>query len=279
MTDRRTTPESGRRMLRGHAIPPGRVPTDGVPAQVHAPLCDLTLAQGGGRARQLLHGAPVQVIDADGGHSFVQHLPDGYCGWVPDTALGPRASATHRVTALATHLYAAPDLKSRDVMALPMNARLHLDRTEGDFARTDQGLWVPLPHVRALGDNLGDPVALARTFLGVPYLWGGNTVWGIDCSGLVQAVLWACGLDCPADSDQQRAQLGASLPPGTTGQAGDILFWQGHVGLLSAPDRLLHATAHGMAVIEEDLGKALARIAQKAPLLAHIRPEYPPQAA
>jgi cell wall-associated NlpC family hydrolase len=172
-------------------------------------------------------------------------------------------------------LYSRPDLKSPERLALPFNSRLALTGQDNGFWQTSTGDWVPEAHICPLHSPAMDPVTQARRFLGVPYLWGGNSVWGIDCSGLVQVALTACGLPCPADSDQQRAALGPALPPDAPLQPGDLIFWTGHVAFVASAQTLLHATAHGMAVIEEPLAPALTRIDAAAPRRAHIRLRSP----
>ncbi|MFN4058457.1 MAG: C40 family peptidase [Roseinatronobacter sp.] len=269
--DRRLWPDSGQRalsVLRGQTT--SRL-TDGVAAQIATPLADLCAHPDGPRDRQLLHGAQVCGIDARTGWSFVRAEVDSYCGWVQSAALGPHVTPTHRVVSLASHLYSRPDLKSPERAALPMNSLLALGSLENGFAQTQSGAWVPLAHVRPLDETAPDPVNVARQFLGVPYLWGGNSWQGIDCSGLVQVALHTCGIACPADSDLQREALGPALSDDAPFARGDIIFWQGHVAFVSGPDTLLHATAFGMAVIEEPLFSALARIDAQAHRLAVVR--------
>jgi len=240
-------------------------------ARISASLVDLRRGPNGPRDRQLLRGAQVCVIDTDGDQSFVQAQADQYCGWIDTSALCADSPITHRVSAIATHLYSSPDLKSPEVMRLSLNSLLGLRGQSGNFFQTDCGLWVPVTHVTPIGNATADPIAVARQFLGVPYLWGGNSCWGIDCSGLVQAALHACGQLCPGDSDLQLAALGPTLRDDTLPARGDLLFWKGHVAWVSAPDLLLHATAFGMAVIEEPLAAACARIEAQTPRLAHVR--------
>lgn len=270
MSDPRLTPFSGRVALRGAQVAAAQV-TDGTPARVITPLVDLCRRPDGPRDRQLLRGARVCVIDHQGDHAFVQAQAGAYCGWVDAHALGSDHPMTHRVSALATHLYARPDLKSPDMARLSLNSLLSLGSEQANFLESACGHWVPKPHVRPLPDLASDPVTVAHQFLGVPYLWGGNSACGIDCSGLVQVALYACGIACPGDSDLQLAAFGPILPSGTPFQRGDLLFWQGHVAWASTPDTLLHATANGMAVIDEPLVAACERIARHTPLLAHIR--------
>jgi len=273
VSDPRLTPDSGRVSLRGPQAQGGAV-TDGTPARVGVPLADLCRTPDGPRDRQVLRGALVTLIDRQDAHSFIQVSADGYCGWVRSDTLTEARPMTHRVRALATHLYTRPDLKSPDRLALSLNTQLALGVRNGDLWQTDCGHWVPAAHVAPLDKPEADPIAVARQFLGVPYLWGGNSCWGIDCSGLVQAALHACGQTCAGDSDLQLAAFAPNaLPDATQPERGDLMFWKGHVAWVSAPDRLLHATAFGMCVIEEPLAAARARIEALTPRLAHIRPK------
>lgn len=270
MSDPRLTPFSGRMALRGAQVA-GAPETDGTLARIAVPVVDLRRAPDGPRDRQLLRGAQVRVIDEQTDHAFVQAQADGYCGWVLADALCADRPMTHRVRAMATHLYTRPDLKSPETARLSLNSQLVLGVGSGDFLQSDCGHWVPSAHVTPISELARDPITVARQFLGVPYLWGGNSCWGIDCSGLVQAALFACGVPCPGDSDQQLTALGHALPEQTSPECGDLLFWKGHVAWVSSPEKLLHATAFGMSVVEEPLLAACARIKEQTPLLAHVR--------
>ena len=247
--------------------------TEGTWQRLRAPLADLLRSPDGPRDRQLLHGARLCVIDQQGQYAYVQAQTDGYCGWLLAEGLGPDTMVTHRVNTRATHLYTAPDLKSREAGSLSLNAQVAITASEGRFLGTADGLWIPEQHLSSLGHFAPDPVAVAETLLGTPYLWGGNSSSGVDCSGLVQLALQACGKVCPGDSDLQEAALGPHLPYGTAPERGDLLFWRGHVAWVSAADRVLHANAHTMSVAHEPLEGAIARIAAETPLTAHIRPE------
>jgi cell wall-associated NlpC family hydrolase len=176
-------------------------------------------------------------------------------------ALRDDRKATHWVAAPATHLYSGPDIKEREHAALSQGARLTIAKEHSRFFETDDGLFVPRRHLRTIGDWLDDPAAVAEGYLGTPYLWGGNSRTGIDCSGLVQASLLACGIPCPGDSDLQLAALSRELPPGSACQRSDLLFWPGHVAMAVDGQRMIHANAFNMAVTYEDIAAATARIA------------------
>lgn len=257
MSDRRTTPDP--------ALVDGTTP-----AQIAAPLTDLLARPNGPRDRQLLMGDPVTVLGHRDGHSYIRSDKDGYIGFVPTTALGPRTSATHSVTAPATHVYAEASIKSPDCMTLSFGATLTAERETPDFIETAFG-HVPKVHLGPCPTRAQDPIASARLFLGTPYLWGGNSRAGIDCSGLVQAALLAAHIPCPGDSDLQEQTLpdaaGAHTP-------GDLLFWTGHVALVTSPTHLIHANAHHMAVVEEAIAEATARIATQNNgfITSHKRP-------
>lgn len=226
--------------------------------RIAVPLADLCTLPGGVRDRQLLTGAPFRALLWRAAAVFGFHEADGYCGWVAASALGPDHDWTHHVSVPASHLYPTPDIKVQPRGPLYMGACLRVTEQHGLLARTTGG-WVPMAHLSAKGVQAFEPVAVARRFLGAPYQWGGNSWAGIDCSGLVQVAFHACGQDCPADSDLQRAMPGKRVAAGEE-QGGDLAFWPGHVGLITGPDRIIHANAHHMAVVEEPLTDAAARI-------------------
>lgn len=259
-TDRRRLPFNGRVALiglRGQVAAETFVP--GEPVSVARALTPLLRAPGGTMDTQLHFGAPLTVIERGAKVCFVQCETDGYVGYADTGALGPRATASHRVSARSTMFYDAPDFKSPVRGDLSFNARVVGAGSEGQFLKTPDG-WIPAQHVSPLDARPSDWVALAEMFLGTPYLWGGTSGWGIDCSSLVQMALWAAGRTCPRDSDQQRAELGAPIDPANGLRRGDLVFWEGHVGLLTDPLTLLHANAHHMAVAREPLDRALTRI-------------------
>lgn len=271
--DRRLTPFSGRvalDSLRGHIDAPAF--TAGEPAAVALPLVDLLTRPGGARDRQLVLGAALTVVDRQDGWAFVQATKDGYCGWLPEAAIGPAITATHWVAAPASHAYEAPKVQAPDRCALPMGAALEVTATENAFAATQVG-FVPLTHLRRISDRYDDPAEVALMFLGAPYLWGGNSWAGLDCSGLVQIAFHACGRDCPGDSDMQQA-FGDAIPDNAPLRRNDLTFWKGHVALMLDDTRLIHANGHSMSVAIEDLNAANSRIAAAGggPITVRRRP-------
>lgn len=271
--DRRLTPFSGRvalDSLRGHLDAPAF--TDGEPAAVTQPLADLLSRPDGARDRQVALGAALTVVDRQGGWAFVQMVRDGYCGWLPEDAIGPAITPTHWVAAPASHAYGAPKVQAPDRFALPMGAHLTVSATEGAFAATQAG-FVPLAHLRPIGAHFDDPAEVALMFLHSPYLWGGNSYAGLDCSGLVQIAFHACGRDCPGDSDLQQA-AGQPLSEDNPLRRNDLIFWKGHVALMLDATRLIHANGHSMSVAIESLDAATNRIAAHSggPITVRRRP-------
>ncbi len=221
---------------------------------------------GGARmTSQLLFGEQFDVYESEALWAWGQSSLDGYVGYVPAACLDDPAALglarpTHRVAVLGTHLYPEPEVKARPGLALPYAARVSVVGEAGEFVAVAPGGFVPAAHLAPL-EAAADWVAEAERLLGVPYLWGGRSSCGIDCSGLVQVGLQAAGRDCPRDSDQQEAALGRPLARGERTARGDLIFWEGHVGVMVSATRLLHANAHHMAVAVEPLAEARRRIA------------------
>ena len=261
MIDRRLTPANDRvalSRLRGQVSAERFV--DGSPARIVNPVADLLVAPGGARDRQVLFGERVCVLERHEGFAFVQAEKDGYCGYLAETDLGDDRAATHWVAAPATLLFSEPSLKRPEIAALSLGARLTIVAEHARFLETDGGAFVPRPHVRGIGDWATDPAAVAESLLGTPYLWGGNSRQGIDCPGLVQAALTACGRSCPGDSDLQEQDLGSPVDHGGPFRRGDLFFWKGHVAMAVDPGRIIHANGFHMAVGYEGIDDACRRI-------------------
>lgn len=270
--DRRVTAFSGRvalEVLRGVVAAEAFVA--GEPGAVAVPLADLCASPGGARDRQVVLGAALMVVERRDGAVFVQMGRDGYCGWLEAGAVGPAVTATHWVAAVGTHLYPEPQVQARESAALPFGARVVVLEDDGKWARVAAG-YLPSVHLRRAGAWFDDPVAVAEGFLGTPYLWGGNSRDGIDCSGLVQAAWHACGRDCPGDSDMQQG-LGVALDAEAELQRGDLIFWKGHVAMVVDAERMIHANGHSMDVRHEGITAAVERIAAQGggPVVARRR--------
>ncbi len=227
--------------------------------------------------RQILVGDGFEVDDQKDDWLHGRAVKDGYVGWLPKDALGPAAVPTHWVAVRTTWGFAAPDIKANPLVDLHLTSPLSVMTIEGDWAEARLGarsMYVPLAHCRALDMPADDPVSVANAFLGTPYLWAGNTGFGIDCSGLVQAALRANGLTCPADSSDQARMPGTPVNPDDM-RAGDLMFWKGHVAMVSGRNTIIHANAHHMAVVEEPTDSAIARIAKTdtGPVTVRLRPE------
>ena len=273
MTDRRLMPASDRVAhvsLRGMIEAPAW--TEGQPAEVVVPLADLRNSPFGARERQLLLGDAFLVIDRDQGQAFGMALKDGYCGWLPEAALGAPTKVTHFVATLGSHLYPEPTVRAEATGSLTLGSRLRVLGQQGSFAETPHG-FVPVAHLRRLGDWHADPAEVAGLFLGVPYLWGGNSRDGLDCSGLVQATMLACGRACPGDADLQET-IGQGLDGSEPLQRGDLVFWRAHVAMMLDAGNMIHANGHHMAVVVEGLRDAAMRIedAGSGPVTALRRP-------
>ncbi|KQU21393.1 peptidase P60 [Methylobacterium sp. Leaf94] len=217
-----------------------------------------------GLETEAVMGDAVTAYGAEEGFVFVQFAHDGYVGYLPEAALGPAQAPTHRITALRSFLYPGPDLKQPASGWLTLGARLRPTETRGDYLRIASG-YVFAGHCAPLDAVEPDYAATAERLVGTPYLWGGRTSLGLDCSGLVQLCLAQAGILAPRDADQQERGLGEALPPDFEGlRRGDLVFWRGHVGLMLDAARLIHANGHHMAVAVEPLAEAVARIREKS---------------
>jgi cell wall-associated NlpC family hydrolase len=215
---------------------------------------------------EALKGERVTIYDiSPEGWAWGQLAGDGYVGYVPASALAaPGAPPTHKVTAPRTFVFPGPSIKRPPLEALSFGCRLAIARQEEPFAITASGGHVPLLHLAPIETMETDFVAVAERFLGTPYLWGGKTSLGMDCSGLVQLALAACGIPCPRDTDMQQQALGSALAPPfelASLRRGDLIFWKGHVAIVRDEATLVDANAsRHMAVAIEPIAPAIARI-------------------
>ncbi len=283
MTDRRITPANTRV---AHISLQGTVEAErfveGEWRQVAGDILPLLSAPDGIRERELLMGEGFCVLEeTPDAFAFGFARRDGYVGWVFADYLAPDWPHTHRVSAPRSFWQEVPDIKQAPrIYPLSLGVRLQVVETRESWARFRlphnpdtlgpvEG-WIPRAHIAPLDAPATDPVAVAETLLGTPYVWGGNSGFGIDCSGLVQASLLACAIPCPGDSDLQM-----SLGDAVTGELerGDLIFWKGHVAMVVDATRIIHANANDMAVAYEDTNAAIARIAAQGggPVLARRR--------
>jgi cell wall-associated NlpC family hydrolase len=223
----------------------------------------------------VLKGERVTIYEATTeGWSWGQ-IEDGYVGWLPSAALAPPGPApTHKVAALRAFVFPGPSIKLPPLEALPFGAKLHIAHVRDRMAMTPSGGHVPTVHLRSIEENERDFVTVAERFAGAPYLWGGKTMLGIDCSGLVQIALSACGIACPRDSDMQERALGAPVDHATASfqlARGDLIFWRGHVAIARDRDTLVHANAFHMAVVVERAAEAIARIRAMGSEISSVR--------
>jgi cell wall-associated NlpC family hydrolase len=224
---------------------------------------------------EALYGELVTVLEERDGWAWVQLERDGYVGYLRPAALSAQVTRpTHRVAALGTFLYPSADVKACPWLQLSMNSLLAVAETGPAFAKLADGSFVPSRHVVEHDRHASDPVTVAERFAGVPYLWGGKTRLGVDCSGLLQIAMQAAGLECPRDTDMQQAELGQDVAirddlDGLT--RGDMVFWPGHVGIMIDAFMLLHANAHHMGVVAEPLASAVDRIVRTGASIAAIK--------
>lgn len=247
------------RLLRPPGKPMAYQVTAGVAAVRQTPLPD------GQLGTQALHGEVVDVFREEGEFGLCQLPRDRYAGWVNMDALSaPVLPVTHKVSALRTYCFAEPDLKSAPRFMLCLGAKVAATgRTVGGWTECARAGWVNLCHLSPLERFEQDPAGIAARYIGTPYLWGARESLGVDCSGLIQQVFEACGVNLPRDADMQAAWAGKPLvdwqTPGGL-RRGDLVFWEGHVGIVEDPGTLIHANAFHLCVAREPLGEAIARL-------------------
>lgn len=268
MTDRRR--HSNGRVA--HAALLGQVEAelfvDGEDRQVVHPVATLWSEPGSRKQRELVFGEGFCLLEERDGFVFGYALRDDFAGYIDARALAPpKRPVTHVVSSRMAYGLGEPDFKTgTETLLLSLGAQVSVDSITGRWAEIvgpDKHLFVHAAHLRQVSAPETDPVAVAERFIGTPYVWGGNSALGIDCSGLVQAGCLACGLRCPGDSDMQEVELGENLPEDAPLRRGDLLFWKSHVAWVVNPGTLIHANAFHMAVAYEPLHDAIKRIEEQ----------------
>jgi cell wall-associated NlpC family hydrolase len=237
----------------------------GEPARICVPVAPLRPAPDLARGidTELLFGEAVQVFERANGFAWVKAEEDGYVGYLPETMLGAPQEPTHWIAVPRTFVYPEAELRKVPQAALSMGSRVTVTgeaETRGTrYFTLANGGAVIARHCLPIGETLdGDYVAVAQSFVETPYLWGGRSGFGIDCSGLVQLAMMMTGTKAPRDSDMQ-AEFGAEIAREEL-RRGDLVFWKGHVGMMEDEDSLLHANGHTMSVARENLEAAIQRI-------------------
>jgi cell wall-associated NlpC family hydrolase len=251
---------------------------EGRPHTVTAPLIDVKGAprSDAGQTTQALMGESVSVFAVEEGWAWGQLGRDGYVGYLPAAAIAEGSiRASHEVAVPSTFLYPAANLKAAPYATVYMNTPLAVVETGEKWSRIADGRYVFTRHLRPRESAAAEPAAVAQLFEHVPYLWGGRTQLGLDCSGLVQTAFHACGRPCPRDTDMMERELGEVLPLGDPAvlERGDLVFWAGHVGIMVDRHRLIHANGHHMLTVVEPLSEAPSRIAALfGPATSYRRP-------
>ncbi|MGI9391140.1 MAG: NlpC/P60 family protein [Boseongicola sp.] len=287
MSDPRLTPFNGRV---AHVSLEGQVDAErfsaGEQMQIALTKAPLLRMPDGPMDRELLFGRKFLALDAESADPWVYGIADrdGYCGWVHGKMLSNVQPATHTVAVRESYFKPTPDLKTTEwTFPAFLGSEVSVSGTVGDWSRVGNGhastndqqtFYLPSCHLRPVSEHAHDPVDVARLFLGTPYLWGGNSGRGIDCSGLVQAAFHTCGFSCPGDSDQQESMSGEPLGNDAELISGDLIFWHGHVALVASPTMMIHSNAYHMNTVEESISEAIARIAKSetGPVTSRLRP-------
>ncbi len=244
----------------------GRVEADrfvaGRRRRVAAGIADLRREPEDGAAldSQLLFGETVLVFEERDGWAWLQNETDGYVGYAPGAALGDEtATASHKLTAPRSFLYPEPDIKAPPLEVLSLGARAAVSGEDGAFSQVPGG-WIYSRHLAPVAQSFPDYVETALGLLGVPYLWGGRSTIGLDCSALVQLALDRAGIACLRDSGQQETTLGEARPADRPPERGDIVYFPGHVAIALDATRVVHANAKDMLTTIEPLEDVVARV-------------------
>lgn len=239
----------------------------GTPARIVVPVIGLKPKPdaASGIDTELLYGEEVTVFDRADGWCWVKAVLDGYVGYLPEEAIGNAAAEpTHIVTVQRTFLYREPELRKPYSQILSMGSRVRItgaaEARGNHYAVLEDGTAIFAKHVQPIGAlDVADYVDIAACFLETPYLWGGRSGLGIDCSGLVQLSMLMTGRSAPRDTDMQAAGLGEPIDRNDL-RRGDLVFWKGHVAVMEDEETIIHATGHTMTVVRENFEEAVQRI-------------------
>ena len=262
MADKRLTParsDLAASHLKGHAEATRFVEGEGASVARGRVALRAAPSDGAPQVSELLFGEAVTVYERKDGWAWLQAKTDSYVGYARESGLGNSISADARVIHPLTPLLSASDVKSPARDLLPLNALVKRGTQEGNFVQAAGG-FVHVRALAALSEAATDFVAVAEQFLGVPYVWGGKTFQGLDCSGMIQIALQAANVSCPRDTDMMEREFGHVIAH-EQARRGDLVFWKGHMGVMRDAKTLLHANAFYMQVTSEPLDAAIARIA------------------
>jgi len=242
----------------------GKDGTPGPLLRMTVPVADLMAAPNGARDKQMCFGQSFQTLDFNPQDPWLFGVDpaDGYVGYMASHALNAWIKPTHKIRARSCHVYSQASFKSQEMQSLSFGSEVAVTSSNGGYNALATGGFVMDQHIAPLAARQNDTAAVAQSFMGTPYLWGGNSGFGIDCSGLVQTALMACGMDCPRDSDLQASAF-TPVADRADLERGDLVFWKGHVGVMLDHATLIHANAHHMAVAVEPLDGAIDRIGQR----------------
>ena len=228
--------------------------------RVCKPVCNILNESKSELQRQMLLGDGFKVTKIIEGWAYGKRIADDYSGIVAEDNLSNWVEPTNRVCRLGAHIYPDPNMKAVPLAHLPYQSEITIINKNDSFFELDLGGYISQMQIELIANKENDFVKVAERYLGIPYLWGGNSQYGIDCSGLISAALRGAGLNCPGDSIEQEAELGHLIQPNVPLLRGDLIFWSGHVGLMLSESSILHANAHHMVVSFEPLKTARDRI-------------------